>query len=65
MQGINSFFRFVLGFSLVIAASLGLAFTVTTYAMKKDREEQTAAAFKAMLNQPDENVWWEIWRYID
>jgi hypothetical protein len=59
---VNSFFRFVLGFSLFVAASLGLAFTVSTYAMKKDREEQTAAAFKAMLNQPEERAWWEVWK---
>lgn len=61
-NAINSFFRFVLGFSLFVAASLGLAFAVSTYAIKKDREEQTAAAFKAMLNQPDEPAWWEVWK---
>lgn len=61
-NAINSFFRFVLGFSLFVAASLGLAFAVSTYAIKKDRDEQTAAAFKAMLNQQDESAWWEVWK---
>lgn len=61
-SSINSFFRFVFGFSLFIAVSLGLTVAVTTYSMKKDREEQTAAAFKAMLNQPEEAQWWEVWK---
>jgi hypothetical protein len=61
-NAINSFFRFVLGFSLFVAASLGLAFAVSTYAIKKDRAEQTASAFKAMLNQSEEKEWWELWK---
>lgn len=61
-NAVNSFFRFVLGFSLFVAASLGLAFVVSAYAMKKDKEEQTAAALKAMLNQPDAGAWWEVWK---
>lgn len=58
----NSFFRFVLGFSLFIAVSLGITIAVTTYSIKKDTEEQTAAAFQAMLNQPEGAAWWEVWK---
>lgn len=59
---LNSFFRFVLGFSLFIAVSLGITVFVTTYSIKKEKEEQTAAAFRAMLNQPEESAWWEVWK---
>ena len=61
-NAINSFFRFVFGFSLFIAVSLGLTVAVASYSMKKDREEQTAAAFRAMLNMPEEQEWWEVWK---
>ncbi|OHB20252.1 MAG: hypothetical protein A2854_04545 [Parcubacteria group bacterium RIFCSPHIGHO2_01_FULL_56_18] len=61
-SSINSFFRFVFGFSLFIAVSLGLTVAVTSYSIKKEKEEQTAAAFKAMLNQPEEAHWWEVWK---
>jgi len=61
-SSINSFFRFVFGFSLFIAVSLGITVAVTTYSLKKDKEAQTAAAFEAMLNQPEEGAWWEVWK---
>jgi hypothetical protein len=61
-NAINSFFRFLFGFSLFIAVSLGLTVAVTTYSIKKDKQEQTAAAFEAMLNLPDEKSWWEFWK---
>lgn len=60
-NSINSFFKFVFGFSLFIAVSLGLTIAVTTYAMKRDAEKQTAAAFKGMLNQSDRKMWWMVW----
>ena len=58
----NSFFRFVFGFSLFIAISLGITVFVTTYSLKRERDEQTAAAFKAMLNLPDEGRWSQFWK---
>jgi hypothetical protein len=61
-SSINSFFRFVFGFSLFIAVSLGITVAVTTYSMKKDRDAQTAAAFEAMVNPQGEAAWWEIWK---
>lgn len=60
--GSNSFFRFVLGFSVFIIVSLGMTFAVSAYAIKKEKEAQAAAAFKTMLNQQDARVWWKMWR---
>lgn len=59
--GTNSFFRFVLGFSVFIFVSLGMTFAVSAYAIKKEKEAQAAAAFKTMVNQPDAGAWWEVW----
>lgn len=53
----NSFFKFTLGFTLFIAVSLGLTFVVSTYSIKKERQEQTAAAFQTMLGEEEES-WW-------
>jgi len=58
----NSFFRFVLGFSVFIAVSLGLTFAVSTYSMQQEREKQTAAALKAMLGEDEKAGWWEFWK---
>lgn len=58
----NSFFKFVLGFSVFIAVSLGITYAVTTYSIAQEREEQAAAAFKAMLGEKDKIVWWQFWR---
>lgn len=59
---LQSFFRFVLGFSVFVAVSLGLTFAVGTYAIKKDKSEQTAAALEAMINPEDAHEWWEFWK---
>ncbi len=59
----NSFFRFVLGFSVFIAVSLGLTFAVSEYSIKQEQEKQTAAAFKAMLGESENIVWWKFWEY--
>lgn len=59
---LNSFFRFVFGFSLFVAVSLGLTFLVGTYSLKRERQEQTASAFKSMLNEPAQPAWWEVWK---
>ncbi len=59
---LNSFVRFLFGFSLFIAASLGLAFVVGTYSIERDKEEQAAAARNAMLNISDESPAWAFWK---
>ncbi len=56
-RSFNSFFKFTLGFTLFVAVSLGLTFVVSAYSVKKERQEQTAAAFKAMLGEK-EGSWW-------
>jgi len=61
-SSINSFFRFVFGFTLFIAVSLGITYSVSIYSIRKDREEQTAAALKAMLNEPEQQMWWKFWK---
>lgn len=61
-SSLNSFFRFVLGFSVFIAVSLAITYGVSVLSIKKEREEQTAAALKAMLYGPDTTKWWEVWK---
>jgi hypothetical protein len=58
----NSFFKFVLGFSVFIVVSLGLTVVVSQYSIKQEQQKQTAAAMKAMLNQAGETQWWEFWK---
>ncbi len=58
----NSFFRFVLGFTLFIALSFGVTYAVSTYAIREEKEKQTAAAFQIMIgNPPLEKSWWKVW----
>jgi len=45
----NSFFKFMLGFLTFISVSLALTFAVSSYSFSRDAEEQTAAAFKALV----------------
>ncbi|MFZ2719394.1 MAG: hypothetical protein WAZ27_00830, partial [Minisyncoccia bacterium] len=61
-NSLNSFFRFVLGFSIFIAVSLAITYSVSVLSIKKEREEQTAAALRAMLYGPEEAAWWEVWK---
>ncbi len=61
-NSLNSFFRFVLGFSVFIAASLAITYGVSILSLKKDKEAQTAAALHLMLYGPEEIAWWEFWK---
>ncbi|HWO07654.1 MAG TPA: hypothetical protein VNM40_03680 [Candidatus Paceibacterota bacterium] len=57
-RSLNSFFRFVLGFTVFIGVGLGLTYAVATIEMEQQKEEQTAAAFRAMVGDEGE-PWWE------
>lgn len=57
--GANSFFRFVLGFSLFIALSFGITYAVSAYSIAKAKEKQTAAAFQVLLGEKTEIPWWQ------
>lgn len=59
--GANSFFRFVLGFSLFIALSFGLTVAVSTYSIAQEKKRQTAAAFQVFLGNDAETPWWKVW----
>ncbi|OGG72566.1 hypothetical protein A3A38_04475 [Candidatus Kaiserbacteria bacterium RIFCSPLOWO2_01_FULL_53_17] len=61
-RSFNSFLKFMLGFTVFIAVSLGLAYGVSMYSIKKERQEQTAAAFRAMLGEKESAAWWEFWK---
>ena len=61
-SSLNSFFRFVLGFSVFIAVSLAITYGVSVLSIRKEREEQTAAALRAMLYGPEHAAWWEVWK---
>ncbi len=58
-QGVNSFFKFVLGFTVFIGMSFGLTYAVATYSIAEEREEQVGAAFQAMLGHDVETHWWQ------
>jgi hypothetical protein len=61
--GANSFFRFVLGFTLFIALSFGITYAVNTISIAQEKERQTAAAFQMMLTgEKEENRRWKFWR---
>ena len=49
MGSLEHFLKFVFGFTLFIGVSFGLTYTVTQIDKKQTQEEQTAAAFEAML----------------
>lgn len=56
--GVNSFFRFVLGFSIFIMMSFGLTYAVASYSIAEEREEQVGAAIQAFLGKDVERQWW-------
>ncbi len=58
----NSFFRFVLGFTVFIGVSLGVTVVAGSFALEREKEKQAAAALEALLAQPHESAWWEVWK---
>ena len=56
--GANSFFKFVLGFTVFIAVSFGLTYFVTTYSIAREHEQQVGAAFQALMGEGASNHWW-------
>ena len=46
---VNSFLRFVIGFSVFISVSFGVTYAVQAAAVQKDKAAQSAAALQAML----------------
>ena len=57
--GANSFFRFVLGFTLFIALSFCLTYAVSTISIAQEKKKQTAAAFQVLLGENGERQsWW-------
>lgn len=57
----NSFFRFVLGFTVFISVSLGLTVFAGSLALEREKEKQAAAALEALLDKPHAQ-WWEVWK---
>ena len=57
--GTNSFFRFVLGFTVFIGISFGVTYVVATYSIAQERTEQVSAAFQALLGNSGEKHWWQ------
>ncbi len=47
---VGSFLRFVIGFSVFISVSFGVTYAVSTYTVMQEKEQQTAAAFEAMID---------------
>lgn len=58
----NSFFRFVLGFTVFVGVSLGVTVVAGSFALEREKEKQAAAALEALLAEPDEPAWWEVWK---
>ncbi len=58
----NSFFRFVLGFTVFIGVSLGVTVVAGSFALEREKEKQAAAALEALLAAPHEPAWWEMWK---
>lgn len=46
---VGSFMRFVVGFSVFIFVSFGVTFAVNLYTTTQEKDQQTAAAFEAMV----------------
>jgi hypothetical protein len=46
---LQSFLRFVVGFSVFISVSFGVTYAVNTYTVMQEKEKQTAVAFAAMI----------------
>ncbi len=51
MNPASSFFKFVLGFLTFISVSFVVTYTVNSYTIAENEEQQTASAFAAMLEQ--------------
>jgi hypothetical protein len=49
MNPASSFFRFLLGFLTFISLSFVITYAVNSYTLAQEREQQTAAAFEALL----------------
>lgn len=49
METLGSFMRFVVGFSVFISVSFGVTYAVNTYSIAQENEQQSAAAFEAMV----------------
>ena len=49
MAPFESFLRFVIGFTVFISVSFGVTYAVNSYTVAQQQEEQTAAAFQAMV----------------
>lgn len=57
--GANSFFRFVLGFTLFISLSFCITYAVSAISVAQEKQKQTAAAFQIMLGKNDDTqAWW-------
>lgn len=61
-RSMNSFFRFVLGFTVFIGLSLGITVVAGTFALEREKEKQAAAALEALLASPSDPQWWEVWK---
>lgn len=60
--GANSFFRFVLGFTLFIALSFGITYAVNTISIAQEKERQVGAAYQVMVgNEKAGEAWWKFW----
>lgn len=46
---VSSFLRFVVGFAVFISISFGITYAVNTISIAQEKEQQTAAAFQAMV----------------
>ncbi|MFZ2886771.1 MAG: hypothetical protein WA021_03055 [Minisyncoccia bacterium] len=57
-DSVNSFFKFVFGFTVFIAISFGLTYAVTTYSIAQEKDEQVGAALQAFLGNTEETHWW-------
>lgn len=60
----NSFFRFLLGFTVFIGLSLGITVVASTFALEREKEKQAAAALEALLSNPEKPAWWEVWNRV-
>lgn len=49
MEPANSFFKFLLGFLVLISLSLGITYAVNSYTLARDEQKQTAVAFQALV----------------
>ncbi len=61
-RSMNSFFRFVLGFTVFIGVSLGVTVVAGSFALEREKEKQAAAALEALLGSGGDSEWWEVWK---